>query len=581
MIEPRYLTLRGMFTDRVFRISHYQRFYSWRTKQREDLFNDILRLNDRGGEDHHFMATVVCYRTPERTTVGTAEYRLYDVVDGQQRLTTLILLLKCVHLLLKESEESEDEQKELAQLLVKKDANLVLLQSNNANQAIFNRFLREGATPSDTEILTDADRNLAQAIHECQKFARDWRDNAKDLLNLLRIIQNRLGFVVYDTENARLVYNLFEVLNSRGLAVDWLDKCKSMLMGAAFELAASEEAADAAITALQSIWAQIYKQLADVSVSGQEILRVTATLRHGADRGKPQRAQESLELLRNECTDASFPEKISTHLLEVAKMLVALEKNVMLAPVTRILHARILAAALQSTDALSTNERGRALKQWENVTFRIFGLYGKDSRSKVGDYIRLAEAVMKKSEGGSRYSEIMESLREIGAEHSIEGAVDEGLSGTNIYESDDAICRYILWRYEEALARATGPGATIDEEARHQVLKLRASESIEHIFPQHPESGGAWDGKMCRDEGVSEPIEKHVHRIGNLILLPISLNDEVRRKGFKEKKDVYRRHHLRQIEEVCKKHKWTLKQIEAREKQIINWAKEEWADLTD
>ncbi len=281
MIEPKYLTLRGLFTDRVFRIPEYQRFYSWKTKQRTDLFEDIERLVERPSDDHHFMATVVCYRTQETTTEGMVEYRLYDVVDGQQRLTTLIILLKCVFLDLERDSLNDEERAELGKLLVKRDSNLVLLQSNNANQQIFNQFLRAGRYPSDEDMVTAADRNLASAIKDCEKFVLKWKTESGSLLDLLRVVQNRLGFVAYDTENAQLVYNLFEILNSRGLAVDWLDKCKSLLMGAAHGLAESDDAATAAVAALHGIWGNIYRKLAEVSVPGQEILRVTATLRHG------------------------------------------------------------------------------------------------------------------------------------------------------------------------------------------------------------------------------------------------------------------------------------------------------------
>jgi Protein of unknown function DUF262 len=44
MIEPRYGVLQTLFADRVFRIPHYQRFYSWQKRQREDLFADIRKL---------------------------------------------------------------------------------------------------------------------------------------------------------------------------------------------------------------------------------------------------------------------------------------------------------------------------------------------------------------------------------------------------------------------------------------------------------------------------------------------------------------------------------------------------------
>jgi uncharacterized protein with ParB-like and HNH nuclease domain len=62
MIEPKYVTLQELFSNRVFRIPHYQRFYSWRNKQREDLFSDLLKLVPGKSDDHHFMATIVCRR---------------------------------------------------------------------------------------------------------------------------------------------------------------------------------------------------------------------------------------------------------------------------------------------------------------------------------------------------------------------------------------------------------------------------------------------------------------------------------------------------------------------------------------
>jgi len=171
------------------------------------------------------MATIVCHKTPEIKAVGTAQYRIYDIVDGQQRLTTLILLLKCIELLLPESSE---DRADLAKILVKRDGHLILLQTNNANEYNFNRFIREGIAPTEAEIETHSDRNLAHAIRECKKFVETWK-SSRDVLTLMRLVLHRLGFVVYDTEDSRVVYTVFEVLNSRGLAVDWLDKAKAFL----------------------------------------------------------------------------------------------------------------------------------------------------------------------------------------------------------------------------------------------------------------------------------------------------------------------------------------------------------------
>lgn len=578
MIEPRYVTLQQLFGNRVFRIPQYQRFYSWRSKQREDLFGDLINLIHGDSDDQHFMATIVCHKTKEVKESGTTEYRVYDIVDGQQRLTTLIILLKCIQLRL--SKEGR-EYKELADLLVKQDDNLLLLQTNNANQHIFNAFLHDGRKPKKEDIRTHADRNLLEAIRDCEEFVKEkWPEKRGNEISLLRIIKNRLGFVVFDTEDSRIVYKVFEVLNSRGLAVDWLDKCKSVLMGRAFELAKSPDAARSAIEALHALWGNVYSEIATIPLKGEEILRVFATLRYGPSKGKPQPAEEALENIRAECTTKEKPRQISEGLLDITKKLVALEKNSFLAPVSEVLHARILAVALEAADYLSDKERTKLLDEWERVTFRIFGLFDKDARVKVGDYIRLASAIHNRSKGASRYSEIMEALRELGKEYPIDEAVQEGLANKDSYGEDPDRCRYILWKYEEFLARQSGSNATVDEQARREIWSMRANDTIEHVFPQNPERGGAWDGKMRRsDRGREADSDENVNRIGNLVLLPFVLNEKARRRGFGDKKEIYTRHNLRQLREITRLKDWNLKQIESRERRIMKWAETQWCDL--
>jgi hypothetical protein len=572
MIDPRYSTLQGLFADRVFRIPHYQRFYSWKRKQRDDLFGDLKKLVQTAADQHHFMATVVCHKTAEINSIGTAQYRLYDIVDGQQRLTTLILMLKCIELDLPEG--SEDRQ-ELGRILVKRDGHLILLQTNNLNQHIFNRFIREGTTPTASEIQNHSDQNLADAILDCQKFLGVWKQTRQSL-DLMRLILHRLGFVVYDTEDGRVVYTLFEVLNSRGLAVDWLDKTKSVLMGKAYELSTTPTAQQAEIESLQSIWGRIYGEIAKQDIPGDEILRITATLFYGPGHGKPRPADESLELLRKECRVPNSPTQISERLLGVASKLAELYANVQLGAVTDILQARLLAVAIMSAVGVSAEERSMLLEQWERVSFRIFGLFGRDSRAKVGDYVRIAYRVMTNDIELRTYNQIMGELHNLGKEFPIEMAVDDGLVGQDYYDSPEA-CRYLLWNYEEHLAQASGPGATFDEQERASIWKERASDSIEHVFPQTP--GPGWDGKMQLPGQADEPLQNNIGRIGNLLLLPTVLNSEAKARPFSEKKVLYERHRLRMIGDVTAKADWTLEQIREREAIIASWAKDRWKDI--
>lgn len=573
MIEPTYANLQKLFADRVFRIPAYQRFYSWQSRQRSDLFSDIKKLSASGHDQHHFMATIVCSRTGETKAIGTAEYSLNDIVDGQQRLTTLIILLKCIELALP---EGSVDRAELSNILVKRDGHLILLQTNNVNEHLFNGFIREGKKAEKKDVKLKSDINLVSAIQDCTTFVRNWQ-NKKPVTDLMRLVLHRLGFVVFDTTDARAVYTLFEVLNSRGLAVDWLDKTKSTLMGRAFELSTSPNATHAAIEGLQKLWGKIYDELAKEDVSGEEVLRITATLYFGSEQGKPRPPDDSLDDIREACDSAQQPENITKRLLRVTELVTEIYQRAQWSVVTEILHSRVLAVALFLAAGVSEFEREKLLEQWERVTFRIFGLLQKDSRTKVGDYVRLASRIVKGDPNYQSFNQIMTALRNLGAEYPIQDAVAQGLLRPDIYWASAEVCRYILWNYEEALASATGPNATVDEHERAAIWELRAVDSIEHIFPQSP--GNGWKGKTGGKPFTIESINLNVHRIGNLLLLPQPLNAQAQARPFDEKKELYRQHHLRMIEEICAFDDWTFDSIGERELLFATWAEKRWDDV--
>jgi len=572
MIEPTYANLQKLFADRVFRIPAYQRFYSWQSRQRSDLFSDIKKLSASASDQHHFMATIVCNRTGETKAIGTAEYTVNDVVDGQQRLTTLIVLLKCIELALSEGVERE----ELANILVKRDGLLILLQTNNVNAHLFNAFIREGKRTDKKDVKLKSDLNLVQAIQECSSFVKSWQQT-RPLADLMRLILHRLGFVVFDTVDARAVYTLFEVLNSRGLAVDWLDKTKSTLMGRAFELSGSTIAAQAAIEELQKVWGKIYDKLAEEDVPGEEVLRITSTLYYGTEQGKPRSADDSLDVIRDACSLPKHPEEMSMRLLRVAELTTEVYRNVQWNVVTDILHARLLAVALFLANGVSSHERQMLFEQWERVTFRIFGLLQKDSRTKVGDYVRLASRIVKGDPNHQSFNQIMTALKELGAEYPITDAISQGLLRTDLYWVSPEVCRYVLWNYEEALAHTKGPSATVDEHERAKIWELRAVDSVEHIFPQSLAIG--WKDKTGDKPFNLETINANVHRIGNLLLLPQPLNAGAQARPFTEKKLLYKQHHLRMIDEICSLDDWTLDSIDRRELVLAEWAAKRWADI--
>ena len=94
-LNPIHVTVFKLLEGRLFRIPGYQRSYSWGRHQRTDLFRDIEEAQ-RSGRDH-FMATVVGL-VRETIGIGAEEFRVVELVDGQQRITTLVILLTLLSL---------------------------------------------------------------------------------------------------------------------------------------------------------------------------------------------------------------------------------------------------------------------------------------------------------------------------------------------------------------------------------------------------------------------------------------------------------------------------------------------------
>ena len=552
-IQPQFIKFADLLEKRLFRIPHYQRAYSWRRAERQDMFNDIRKLKERQGNSH-FMATVVGLRR-ETVPIVTDEYDVIEIVDGQQRLTTLVILLKVIAQELESSLTDDDKtaftiearlERELQELLVKQDElSLILLQTNHDRSQHFANFLREGASPPVSEAQTLADRELLRAIHECRSFVKRWGDPTE----LLRLLKNQLYFIFHETHDEEAVYTVFEVLNNRGLEVSWLAKLKSRLMEVVFETDQGNRSEH--IDELHRIWGAFYGSVGMREGVDVEALTFAATLRFHLISRILGEGNAVERLMKEVDTNVAKTIEISNWLLKVVNAVNRLQDE-MKQPVTKIRHARLLAVAIMLRDFPDAEER-KLLDQWEKTSFRIFGLCRKDARTGVGDFVRLASEIQNNLDLSS--DEISEKIRQIGADYTIDEVADQ-VRNTDCYNGWEAELRYVLCRYEEHLAEQSGQ--SFDNEQWNRIWQSSASNSIEHILPQS--QGSQYD--------------LQVHRLGNLLLLPPRLNSTLGGKDPQEKADDYRQTGLLSAGDVAEmicKYGWDKTQIEIREDEITTW----------
>lgn len=266
-LNPVHLSVAKLLQGRLFRIPEYQRAYSWQKRQREDLFADI-REAERSGREH-FMATLVALAR-DRRIIDADEFGVVELVDGQQRVTTLVILLKAIEKRLSAEDKAEAKIKgELSTLLVKgDDHNLVLLQTNHDSSDVFAQYVRTGSLKRKA-VMTASDANLVNAADECERFVEEWM-STKSLPDLVFTIRHRLSMIYHELGDESTVYRVFEVLNSRGLDVRWIDKTKSQLMASIYEYVDESVRADG-LHEMQSIWKDIYRALGLDERLGDEV----------------------------------------------------------------------------------------------------------------------------------------------------------------------------------------------------------------------------------------------------------------------------------------------------------------------
>ncbi|ESZ39513.1 DUF262 domain-containing protein [Mesorhizobium sp. L2C066B000] len=553
-LNPMHLKIAGLLSGRLFRIPEYQRAYAWGTKQRTDFFNDIRDVA-RSGRDH-FMATVVGLGKDTRQ-IGADEFREVELVDGQQRITTIIILLKSIFQHLSLDDEKEVRlRREINELLVKSDDNsLILLQTNHDTSNVFTTYMKNGAIISPKHP-TSADVNLLKAINECDGFVVGWGESSS-LVELVALIRNRLSVIYHEILDEATVYRVFEVLNSRGLDVKWVDKLKSQLMALLFEHGEVGSRKDA-LREMQGIWQAIYRVLGLRSDLGDEALRFSGTWTRDARPNKIL-SQEDAATELTLAAGSKLPSiiHIAKDLFDVVEAVQDLSANVRYNAVTRIAQARFVAISILLRKFDKQNE-AELLQQWERVIFRVYGLGGADARHKVGEFVRLGHDIIRKT---LKPADIKAQLLEIGEDYPI----DDILYGPEYwdYSYDDWAeeLRYLLFRYEEYLCEVAGE--KINKGQWNKIWMVDPSKSIEHIQPQ--------------SSGVS-----YVHNIGNLVMLPPGLNSALGARAPKEKAPEYVASGLKQAAKIGTAlengKKWNKDAVLARAADIERFVKREWGE---
>ena len=244
-------------SDKIYRIPKYQREYTWGINDWDALFNDVTD-NEHG----YFLGSYICVNS------GSLNGTILEVIDGQQRFSTLMLLLTALYEKLSEHKDDmdDDDRNDLANLrseLANKNQTFaangkkkteykqrLFLQKQNMNDEDFSYILYDNGIITDqkTKPLNFGNRRIAKAYRHFGKLIEDEvveirneHPNITEVGALFGIVRKfeTAVLVGIEVDTNKDAYMLFESLNHRGVPLSALDLIKNTL------IAQAEDASDA------------------------------------------------------------------------------------------------------------------------------------------------------------------------------------------------------------------------------------------------------------------------------------------------------------------------------------------------
>ncbi|EAH8640332.1 DUF262 domain-containing protein, partial [Campylobacter coli] len=231
------LTLNDLFSkDRTYSVPKYQRNYSWDEDQWEDLWSDIEDLEKSNYP--HFMGSIVLQETKDVKNI--------DIIDGQQRLSTLSIFIAAVivyidDLVKKDKDKINNEKRK--EIFNKKylgyESSTTLkivpkLTLNKTNNNFFTTYIINQNIP-DKPTLADADKSnllLHKAFDFFQKKIKEkfQEEDGKKIAEYVEMIGEQLKFIVIIVQNELDAYVLFQTLNARGAELTAADLLKNYFL---------------------------------------------------------------------------------------------------------------------------------------------------------------------------------------------------------------------------------------------------------------------------------------------------------------------------------------------------------------
>ena len=565
--------------DWLFEIPIFQRGYAWEEENLRDLWDDLYYLGDR----EHYFGTILLKKADKTTRAGLRTLDHYEVIDGQQRLTTTLILLRELISQIKElgDEETSGQASKLEGDYIGYPLHYKLTIGGEDKSFFHNSIL------AGTSAIAPKTR-AQERLRDAQAFFRDQLDRQReqegdqylDFLIELKSGIDRLQVMLYIVPSNAEAVRMFETVNDRGRPLTNLEKTKSILMYASYLVVDDPTTLDTLLSELNGHFAEIYKCFKDIEEElglrdAGEIQRYHHIFFIGAkDSHKHMRVLKYLLMGKSrknkkdcECFIRSYAgnlwqafdamQDIARRRRDESTLGSAIDRLFLVGRVGNLYP--LLIAAWQKFG--EDSQRTEILRLFEAFAFRGYRVVRLRSNTGLVWIQPLAYEVHR---DGFTFGDFRRRLREMNRHYANDDAFRQALSGTHCYWNlGTRTIKYLLAQYETKLRTRAGERLTLN------LAEILSSEyQTEHILPQNP-AGGLGEEEMAAHEEI-------VHHLGNLTIASKEWNQRMGNRGFEEKKTYYRNSILRVQRDLETCERWNEGSIRERGTKIIDFALKRW-----
>lgn len=550
--------------DYVFKIPSYQRPYAWGTDQARDLFEDLMgymntRPSDVEEMPPYFLGSIVLIKSAESPNA--------DVVDGQQRLTTLTLLLSAIR-----ANVSPKNAGDITQLLYEKGSQILGTQDRfrlslrARDQEFFQKYVQlEDGFPALLK-LNDAQSDSRKKLRDnALLFNERLQPLAEaERARLAQFIVTRCYLVAVATPDLDSAYRIFSVLNSRGLDLSATDILKAEIIGGIPQIKRDEYTRK---------WEECEEALGR-DAFGELFSHIRMVYRQA----KPQGTllKEFKEHVTKDISSASFVDGILIPMTDVYEEISGGEYS-------SSTHAEAVNTSLRWLNRLE-------FKDWVPPALA----YAVKERNHPANMARFFQDLERLAYGmlimRSGINERIERFSKV--TRTIQDGADIWADASPLQLSEQE--QYFVYRvlegpiYDTLMARArstillrldalmSGGGAQYDYE----------TVTVEHVLPQTPQPDSRWLAWFPEAATRSSLV----HKLGNLALLTRKKNSAASNFDFDKKKSAYfSRNGISPFvltTQVLSHDEWTPAVIETRQQELLDrleshWRLEKRKDLFD